>query len=310
MLPAAARRWVEDVAGTPLTHVLAMPGATSSDVFGLAFADGRELVLRLHTKAEWLAAEPDIAAREAIALQALDTSDVVAPSLVAVDVDGGFCGQPAVLMTRLRGHADLSDASANRLRALATALRPLHRLSAPSSLPAYRPYVRPDERAIPVWTTSPSAWRAAFEICDSPAPSGATALIHRDYHAGNVLVDDDVIGGIVDWPNACAGPPEIDVAHCRVNLAITHGPVVADAFAAEAATDWRRQAYWDVVDCVDLLDEELEATRAGRVVDPGATVSALAAMGATGLTPQLLRRRLDDYIAVAVRRFDGYLSPA
>jgi len=268
------------------------------------------LVLRLHTKAEWLAIEPDIAAREAIALRALDASDVVAPSLVAVDVDGGFCGQPAVLMTRLGGHADLADGSPARLRALAAALRPLHRLSAPSSLPQYRPYVRPDERAIPVWTTSPSAWRTAFEICQSPAPHGPTALIHRDYHAGNVLIDDGVISGIVDWPNACAGPPEVDIAHCRVNLAITHGLAVADEFAAEAATDRGRQAYWDVVDCVDMLDDELEATRTGRLVDPGAGVAALTAMGATGLTLALLRQRLDGYIAAAVKRVDGYFSPA
>lgn len=278
MLTAAARRWVEDVTGTPLTGAQPMPGATSSDVFGLTFVDGRELVLRLHTKAEWLAAEPDIAAREAIALQALNGSDVVAPSLVAVDVDGGICGRPAVLMTRLRGRAELTDASPARLRALAAALRPLHRMSAPPELPLYRRYVSPEERAIPVWTTSPDTWRAAFDICDVAAPAGASALIHRDYHPGNVLIDGGVVSGIVDWPNACAGPPEIDVAHCRVNLAMTHGLAAADAFAAEAATDSQRQAFWDVVDCVDLLDDPLEAVG------------------------DLVHGRLDDYLVDAVRR--------
>src|SRR5512142_2983468 len=142
MPPAAARRWVEDVTGSALTHAAAMPGATSSDVWALTFADGRELVLRLHTKADWLTAEPDVAIREAVVLQALNGSDVVAPSLVAVDVDGGFCGQPAVLMTRLPGRADLSDASPTRLRALAGAVRGLHRMSPPAELPPYRPYVR------------------------------------------------------------------------------------------------------------------------------------------------------------------------
>lgn len=302
MLPAAARRWVEDVTGTTLARTAPMPGATSSEVWALTFADDRELVLRLHTKAAWLAAEPDIALREAVVLQALAGSDVVAPSLVAVDVDGGFCGQPAVLMSRLPGRADLSDGSPARLRALADAARGLHRLSPPAELPSYRPYVRADERAVPTWTTSPQAWLAAFEICDQPAPSGTTTLIHRDYHPGNVLVDHGVITGIVDWPNACAGPPEIDIAHCRVNLAITHGLAVAAGFAAAALTDPRRQAYWDVVDAVDWLDEDLQATRTGRVVDPNLGVVALSAMGAVGLTLESLRRRLDEHIVEAVRR--------
>lgn len=309
MLPAAALRWVEDVTGSAVTRAVAMPGATSSDVRALTFSDGRELVLRLHTKAGWLAAEPDVATREAVALQALEGSHVVAPSLVAVDPDGGFCGQPAVLMTRLRGRADLSDASPARLRALADAVRRLHRLSPPPEVPLYRPYVRADERAVPTWTTAHGAWLAALEICDLPAPAGPTALIHRDYHPGNVLVDDGVITGIVDWPNACAGPPEVDIAHCRLNLAITHGLPVADAFAAEAAMDPRRQPYWDVVDCVDLLDEELEAARTGRVIDAAAGVTALAAMGAVGLTLDLVRHRLDEFVVDAVRRF-RYLRPA
>lgn len=305
MLPAAALRWVEDVTGSAVATAVAMPGATSSLVVALTFVGGRELVLRLHTKLEWLAAEPDVAIREAVALQALSGSDVVAPALVAVDPDGGFCGQPAVLMTRLRGNADLSDVSPARLRSLAVAVRDLHRLSAPTSLPAYRPYVRADERAVPTWTTAHGAWLTAFEICDLPALAGPAALIHRDYHPGNVLVDDGVITGIVDWPNACAGPPEIDIAHCRVNLAVTHGLAAADAFATDAATDPRRQAYWDVVDCVDLLDEELAAARVGRAADSEAAIAALTAMGASGLTLALVHRRLDEYIVDATRRFSS-----
>lgn len=305
MLPAAARRWVEDVAGGTLTHVAAMPGATSSDVWALTFSDARELVLRLHTKADWLTTDPDIAVREAVVLQALNGTDVVAPSLVAVDVDGGLCGQPAVLMTRLPGRADLSDASPARMRALAEAVRGVHQLSAPVELPTYRPYVRADERTVPTWTTSPHAWRAAFEICDQPAPPGATTLIHRDYHPGNVLIDDGGVTGIVDWPNACAGPPEIDIAHCRVNLALTHGLTAADGFAAAAATDALRQAYWDVVDAVDLLDEEFEEARTGRVCEATAPVAALTAMGAVELTVALVHQRLDEYIGDAVRRFSS-----
>jgi len=305
VLTEAVRRWVDDVTGAALTHATTLPGATSSTVALLRFDNGTELVLRLHTKDDWLAEEPHIASREAHALQALAGSGIVAPALVAVDPEGEFCGRPAVLMSRLRGRADLSDVSPRRLEALALSLRPVHRLPAPPLLPEYRPYVSLHERAVPHWSRVSNAWRAALELCARTPPSGPNVLIHRDYHPGNVLIDEGAVSGIVDWPNACAGPPEIDVAHCRVNLAIVHGIDVATAFAAFAATDPHRQAFFDLIDCFDLLDEEFEAARTGLPSDPAAPLEALHAMGAPKLTVELVRSRLDEYVADAVGRLTG-----
>ena len=42
----------------------------------------------------------------------------------------------------------------------------------------------------------------------------------------------DEITGVVDWVETSWGPAWLDVAHCRTNLAITHGTEVADRFAA------------------------------------------------------------------------------
>ena len=70
------------------------------------FDDGDQLVLRLHTNDAWLAEEPDLATREAVALRALAGTPVVAPSLIAVDESGEFCGRPAVLMSLLPGESD------------------------------------------------------------------------------------------------------------------------------------------------------------------------------------------------------------
>jgi len=299
-LPEAAVRWVSDVAGAELTHVAELPGATSSLVCLVGFADATQRVLRLHTKDDWLAREPDLATREAHALMALADSGVTAPALVAVDESGEFCGRPAVLMSRLAGRPDLSDPSPARLAALADALRPLHGLPIPSTLPAFRPFAGAGRRRVPAWTPDPAAWQAAIEVCAAPAPSGPICFIHRDYHPGNVLVDGAAVSGIVDWVNACAGPPEIDVAHCRINLAFVHSIEAADSFAGLMGTDPRRQAYWDLVDCLDLA----VATPAMQD-DDAWSFDSLHALGAPTLTVAATRKRLDQYLAGALRRWSA-----
>lgn len=249
-------RWVSHVTGAMPVASRQLPGATSSSVWALDFADGAQLVLRVHTNDAWLAEEPDLATREAVALRALAGSSVVAPSLIAVDESGELCGRPAVLMSKLPGESDPRLASA-RLRSLADALPALHAQPIPGGMQVFAPYQLPEARSIPTWTTIPEVWRAAIDACASPPPSGPLSFVHRDYHPGNVLFSGSRRTGIVDWVNACAGPPEIDIAHCRLNLALRHGIAVADEFAAMASAaaidaDPRRQAYWEMVDCLDL----------------------------------------------------------
>lgn len=43
-------------------------------------------------------------------------------------------------------------------------------------------------------------------------------LLHLDYHPANVLVRDGVVTGVIDWENALAGPPPMDLARCRAIL--------------------------------------------------------------------------------------------
>jgi aminoglycoside phosphotransferase (APT) family kinase protein len=254
-------RWVSDVVGARPIGSEDLAGATSSSVFSLTFSDGTKRVLRLHTNDDWLADEPDLAAREATALRALAHSSVVAPALIAVDEVGEFCGRPAILMTELAGKPDASNRSAARLRALAEALPPLHAQPIPDGLPVFAPYQEAAQRAVPAWTSIPDVWSAAIDLCASPSPSGPTVFLHRDYHPGNVLFEGDRLTGVVDWVNACAGPPEIDIAHCRINIALAHGVEAADEFAVIATglrtdVDPKRQAYWDLVDCLDLASPD------------------------------------------------------
>jgi aminoglycoside phosphotransferase (APT) family kinase protein len=74
---------------------------------------------------------------------------------------------------------------------------------------------------------------------------------HGDYQHFNMLWSRERLTGIIDWSGIWLGPPEIDVCHCRLNLAVLYGADVAEQF---------RHAY------------EAEA---GREVDPWHDVRAL-----------------------------------
>jgi aminoglycoside phosphotransferase (APT) family kinase protein len=264
VLPDDVLRWVGDVTGAAPVRTQELAGATSSSVFGITLDDRTQVVLRLHTNDAWLAREPDLASREATALRALAISPIVAPALIAVDETGALCGRPAVLMTKLRGEPS-SDISDSTLRSLAEALPALHAEPVPDGLPPFAPYQEVSQRSVPAWTSIPDVWNAAIAVCASPSPSSPTVFIHRDYHPGNVLFDDERLTGIVDWVNACAGPAEIDIAHCRLNIALAHGLEAADEFAALASSlypdaDPQCQAYWDLVDCLDFATPEADET--------------------------------------------------
>jgi hypothetical protein len=43
-------------------------------------------------------------------------------------------------------------------------------------------------------------------------------LIHLDYHPKNVLIERGAVSGVIDWENAMAGPPHMDLARTRAIL--------------------------------------------------------------------------------------------
>ena len=54
--------------------------------------------------------------------------------------------------------------------------------------------------------------------------------------------------GVVDWIEACVGPAEVDVGHCRLNLTVLFSADMADRFLAmyEAESGHRVDAWWDI----------------------------------------------------------------
>ena len=57
-------------------------------------------------------------------------------------------------------------------------------------------------------------------------------LTHYDYWSGNVLWQDGVLTGVVDWAGASLAPRGFDVSWCRLDLVLLHGPPAAEAFWA------------------------------------------------------------------------------
>jgi aminoglycoside phosphotransferase (APT) family kinase protein len=295
--PHEAIAWVEATLGPGrrVVHIAAMPGATSSAVHALDVIDRRgrtqSYVLRRYTRADWLAREPDLAEREAEVLVILEGSAVPTPVLVGADVRGHVTDVPAVLMTRLDG-APIAPAELSRdgLRALAALLPPLHATAVPAGarVRAYRPHGLGRHLDVPSWSTDDRLWARAIAVHRAVQDAGAApsgdALVHRDYHPGNVLFGagreggEAPLRGLVDWVNASRGAPDVDVGHCRFNLVGPAGADAADAF---------RDAWLDA------------SGRDG--YDP--TFDVVAVVGALGDWPPVLlgtERRIEGFVAAAL----------
>jgi aminoglycoside phosphotransferase (APT) family kinase protein len=288
--PPAALHWAAAAVGpgARVRSVRPLAGGTSAAVHALAVEDRagqlHRLVLRRFVRANWLAEEPDLAEREAAALDLLRAGPLAAPRLVTVDARGEHADVPAVLMTRLPGRVEWNPPDRNAfLRRLAEPLPHIHALPVPAAtpLPHYQPYAL-EMRRPPRWATQPEVWRRAIAILDGPAPAVAGCFIHRDYHPGNVLWTRGRVCGVIDWVNASIGVPEADVGHCRVNLADRFGQPAADRFLEIYQTISGRadyHPYWDIVAAIGGLDESADERPAPREEHFLANAVALLSVG-------------------------------
>jgi aminoglycoside phosphotransferase (APT) family kinase protein len=243
--------WVRDVTGARDVEVLGRAtGAFTSDLVRVS-ADGRIFGLR-QPKHQYVAEKPTIATDEARALRAAGAVlGGIVPDPVAFD-DGAAIGRPALLMSWLPGAPVIEGVDVDRL---AAPLARLHGAALPPGLPGYFPWLDVAALQVPEWSAEPDAWQALIALTRLPRPSADDAFLHRDYHPGNVLWVDGEISGIVDWPYSCAGPRAVDVAHCRVNLALIGGMVAADTFLdayVARVPEYGHDPYWDAVDILSF----------------------------------------------------------
>ena len=293
--------WLQFVLGRDarIGAVRPLDWATSSTLYEVdANLSGQEmrLVLRLYTKTEWLADEPDVPEHEAANLQRLRGSGLPVPELLAVDMDGSQCGVPALLMTRLLGKVNLTPVDFDAwLRQLAAFLPRLHAVSPAGHRWRHLPYNNLSTLEPPVWTRRPELWAEAIRIGRGPRPAFEPRFIHRDFHPVNLLFAGETLSGVVDWPNACVGPAGVDVAHCRLNLATMFGQAATDRFLElcreSMGAYWTYNPFWDLMSILDIGPGGMEV------------YSAWPAFGLVGLTPALLVERNDAYLESVLARF-------
>jgi aminoglycoside phosphotransferase (APT) family kinase protein len=263
--------WVAAAVGSDaqvLTVEERPPSSTEKHVVTLGTHRGivRVVTRRYHDRQRL---ETDFAyapANEVRALAILAESDVPAPRLLAADLDGAVAGAPLLLETWVPGTAAWTVASDDAyLAPAAEALVRIHAIEppAPGVVMDYRPYREPTETfVLGRGSRRPDVWQRVAEVLESPPPAPGR-FIHRDYHPGNALWDGEAIH-VVDWATAAIGPPGIDLARMRQNLASWHGHETADRFVSlyvdAGGEPLVRQPYWDLLDAADLwLDRDVEA---------------------------------------------------
>lgn len=253
--PSETLRWAEREIGpgTVIQRVRPLPGAWASamhafDVAAPSTEPGRRFVLRRHVWTEAITQDPGLVTREVAALRALRVHPVAVttPEIVAVDPGGADTDVPTVLQSLLPGRVIHTprdpDGFARDLAGAAAAIW-AGRTGAVSA--HYRPWNAEMALLAPSRSRRHELWDRAFAVFgEGPPEAGPPALVHRDFHPGNVLWRQGSVSGVVDWVHACVGPPAVDVAHCRLNLVarLDLGRDCADAHRDEAI---RQGATWD-----------------------------------------------------------------
>jgi aminoglycoside phosphotransferase (APT) family kinase protein len=271
--------WLVEVLGdgTRVRRAERLPDGTTSEVSAVdaELPDGRtgRFVLRRYVDPKILASEEEPVQREEMALGALRATPVPAPTVIATDPDGVQCGVPALLMSRLPGRPRWwARDMASFVTRLAEHLPVIHATPVPAAttFPTYHGYHGAREPSAPSWTRHARAWTIAIARHTAAPPAHEPMFIHRDYHSGNVLWRDGQITGIVDWAWSCLGPQPVDVAHCRLNLVLSHGVDVADDFLQRWQSVSGVRSYdptWDLIDAVDVLPDCEASTAALRRLD-------------------------------------------
>jgi aminoglycoside phosphotransferase (APT) family kinase protein len=250
--PADLVAWVEQTLGSSARVVgwKRLTGGLTSVVDGLTVErQGRreEYVLRWWTPdnecEQWIArAVP----RETAVLTSLEGSDIPAPRVIGSTTDTAR-GGPAVLMTRLPGKVHLMPRDRERwLRQTAQMLARIHALALDGK--PFESWLDRRQLSPPPDASRPGVWRDAIALVAEVRAPARTCFLHRDYQHFNILWSRERLTGVVDWSEACVGPPEIDVGHCRLNLTVLFSAEVADRFREmyEAESGYRVDAWWDV----------------------------------------------------------------
>ncbi len=259
-VPVPVRDWIRRELGPEIVRWRRLPGASTSAVHRLLFADGSSAVLRRYVWRWVLEDEPNVPQREVDSLRFAARHELPVPHVLAYDIDGAAIGDvtPALLMTHVPG----SPVPAPDLRALAAVAAAIHTVDASPFAHRYFPWYGGALTDAPGGATDDRLWRRAIEVWHSQMPTYRPGLLHRDFHPGNVLWKRGA-AHVVDWANACAGPWGCDIAHCRDNLIRLAGFDAADQFLLRyrELTGVDYDPYWEIASVLEHSASSFHAER-------------------------------------------------
>lgn len=232
---AGGRRMFGGITSSVHRLSLRLPGGTSM-----------QLVLKRYTDSDW-GDTPAMAQNEAAALAAVEGTGVPAPRLIGASLDGAETeGVPSLLMTRTPGRVSLAPDDIDAwIRQLATTLPELHAGAAGVETFQTRD---PNRLIVPASAHRPDLWAAAKRLIATGSPPAEVAFVHGDYQHFNVLWSRGRLSAVVDWSAAQMASPDIDVGHCRLNLAVLYSAAIAERFREiyESEAGRRVEPWWDV----------------------------------------------------------------
>jgi aminoglycoside phosphotransferase (APT) family kinase protein len=198
-------------------------------------------------------------ATQVAALELAERHSLPAPRVVAVDLDGTSCRQPAMIETALPGSSRIPfSPAANRLRALGRAAGTIHAIAAEPSpgLPLrFRSLDELDFGSLAVPEISAELFATARgAVAEAPPPSEPHVFVHGDLWQGNTVWDGSGHWGVLDWDFAGVGPAGVDLGSLRCDVAVMYGQQAAD----EVTVGWEEfqgtralnVAWWDLVACM------------------------------------------------------------
>lgn len=291
------RMWVEYQLDGVIQSSKTLHGGTSSDMTCLEIETRNvieKVILREYTDEKWLETEPDIALQEAENLDQAEKLSVTTPKLIAFDHKGEVATFPSLLMSKVDGQVNLKPRNLEKwIGQLAQTLVRIHQLEDPKVTHQYFRYFDPDISVNPDWSTKPENWKQTFHyLKTAQRPDYIPTFIHRDYHPTNVLFNNEEISAVVDWTDSCIGPKQMDIAHCRWNLAMIYGQDTADLFLQAYMThdpSLQYNSYWDLEASGNVFTEERPEVYGG-----------WQTFGLTDITEDLIIKRMDQFLAQAL----------
>lgn len=263
------REWLDelDFGSGPITDATSLVGGTQNILVRVS-RDGFDGVLRrgpLHLRP----ASNDVLRREARLLGALNDTEVLAPRLLAADLDGDVLGVVSYLMTPVAGQnvagglppswgADPEQRHAMGLSAidgLAVLAGVDHEAIGLADFGKPEGFL---ERQVTRWTSELDAYSNS-DGYDGPEvphldlvtswlgshlpPASPPGIMHGDFHLANLLFSTEVpaLTGIVDWEMATIGDPLVDLGWLLATWpgpkGLAVGPAMAFNDLAGFATD-------------------------------------------------------------------------